>query len=171
MKTLGCCSVAVLVIQFQVLLAYADESAPAPDAPQPQLQPPPPSQPQPAPPINQVPDGQWVSTQQYGWIWIPYAQADTYISPAGSPYEYAYYPSIGWRWLYAPWVYGWGPLPHWGIYGPNHFAWYAHSWFTRPGYLGSYRGGYRGGGYARGGGLRGGTSEGAMRSGGRGGHR
>jgi len=94
-----------------------------------------------AAPVVEGTDGQWVSTQQYGWIWIPYAQADTYVSPVGSPYEHVCPPAVGWNWVYAPWVLSWGPEPYWGVYGRRRFGWYSHPWFVRPG---SYGVGYRG---------------------------
>jgi hypothetical protein len=74
--------------------------------------------------------GQWVYTNQYGWIWMPYSRDYTYVAPdGGMAYEYAYYPSAGWRWIYAPWILGWGPSPFWGRLGPVRFSWYAHPWF------------------------------------------
>jgi len=66
--------------------------------------------------------GQWVYTDQYGWVWIPYAREYTYVASEGYPYSYVYYPSYGWMWLYSPWVFGWGPGPYWGIYGPGYYA-------------------------------------------------
>jgi hypothetical protein len=125
------------------------------------------AQPQPvAPPAESV-EGQWVYSSQYGWVWIPYAQAYTYVTPAGAPYEYVYYPTYGWCWVYSPWVFGWGPMPYWGIYGRAHFAWYSHPWFARPVYRGGvYRGGvYRGGVY-HGGVYRGGVYHGGAYRGG-----
>jgi hypothetical protein len=77
-------------------------------------------------------DGQWVYTQQYGWIWLRYAREFTYITPEGYAYSYAYYPGNGWCWLYSPWVYGWGPAPNWGARGRGYFVWYARPWFARP---------------------------------------
>jgi hypothetical protein len=77
-------------------------------------------------------DGQWVNTQQYGWIWLRYARESTYITPESYAYSYVYYPGNGWCWLYSPWVYGWGPTPFWGVHGRRYFAWYAHPWFARP---------------------------------------
>ena len=77
-------------------------------------------------------DGQWVYTQQYGWVWLRYARESTYITPEGYAYSYAYYPGNGWCWLYSPWVYGWGPAPYWGVRGRGYFVWYAHPWFARP---------------------------------------
>src|SRR5262249_47385670 len=81
-------------------------------------------------PTAAPPSGQWVYTAQYGWVWMPYAQSYTYITPDGStPYEYVYWPGYGWRWALAPWVFGWGPRPHWGVYGITRFYWHAHPWF------------------------------------------
>ena len=102
-------------------------------------------------------------TDQYGWVWIPYAREYTYVATEGYPYSYCYYPSYGWMWLYSPWVFGWGPGPYWGVYGRGYFAWYAHPWFARPYYYprGGYNGGFRAGapvraGYYRGGAVGGG---------------
>ncbi|HEX7478478.1 MAG TPA: hypothetical protein VF331_11770 [Polyangiales bacterium] len=122
----------------------------------------------PAPPQG-VPAGQWVFTSQYGWIWAPYDQQYTAVPTNGEPYMFVYYPVVGWRWMAAPWVFGWGPRPYWGSWGVRRFAWYAHPWFRAPAYrgrsggYGGYRsssgasgyrgsGGYGGGGRARGGG-------------------
>jgi len=80
--------------------------------------------------VRVEPSGQWIYTSQYGWLWMPYAREYTYVSPDGGvAYEYAYYPRAGWRWVYAPWVLGWGPSPYWGYYGPRRYVWYAHPWF------------------------------------------
>lgn len=112
----------------------ADEPPPteAPPAPPPAEVPPAPpqAQAQPAP----VPPGQWVYTQQYGWIWMPYADAYTQVPPSGSgtPYAYVYYPAYGWTWLAAPWVWGIGPWPVFGVWGPVRFAWYSHGWWRYP---------------------------------------
>jgi len=94
--------------------------------------------------------GQWVYTNQYGWLWMPHGQQYTYI-PADAqvyPDQYVYYPAYGWRWIVAPWIYGYGPAPYWGLWGPRYFAWYAHPWFRVGGYWGW--GGYRGWGHYRG---------------------
>lgn len=103
--------------------------------------PPPPSVTPPAPPVQvqapvqtPPPRGQWVYTQQYGWIWMPYADNYTYV-PAdgyGAPYAYVYYPTYGWTWLVAPWIWGYGPWPYFGVYGPASFGWYGHSWWRYP---------------------------------------
>jgi hypothetical protein len=80
-----------------------------------------------------LPPGQWVFTQQYGWVWMPHEQRYTYVNDAGDlAFMYGYYPSMGWRWMASPWVLGYGPTPYWGHYGCVHFAWYGRPWF-RPG--------------------------------------
>ncbi len=79
------------------------------------------------------PPGQWVYTQQYGWIWMPYGDAYSYVPPdAGEPYEYVYYPSYGWTWVVAPWIWGYGPWPYFGAFGPAHFAWYGFGYWRTP---------------------------------------
>src|SRR5574341_214239 len=82
-----------------------------------------------------APAGQWVYTQQYGWIWMPYADAYTY-APAngyGVPYAYVYYPAYScWTWIAAPWVWGFGLWPFFGAFGPVRFAWYGHGWWRYP---------------------------------------
>jgi hypothetical protein len=72
-----------------------------------------------------------VYTNQYGWLFMPYAQSYTYV-PVDTEvaYMYVYDPSLGWTWLYAPWIFGFGPTPYWGSYGRVHFSWYAHPWFS-----------------------------------------
>jgi hypothetical protein len=90
------------------------------------------------------PAGQWVYTNQYGWLWMPYGQGYTYV-PADTqvfPDQYVYYPAYGWRWVVAPWVYGYGPSPYWGTLGTRSFVWYSRPWFRVGGYWGW--GGYRG---------------------------
>ena len=91
--------------------------------------PPPPAQPAPVepPPPN---GGQWIYTSQYGWLWMPYSRDYTYVNgDGGAAYEYVYYPNGGWRWVYAPWVLGWGPSPYWGRLGPRSYVWYSRPWF------------------------------------------
>jgi hypothetical protein len=91
-------------------------------------------------------NGQWVYTAQYGWVWMPYGAGYTYVSTdeASDPYMYVYYPSFGWRWLEAPWVFGWGPSPYWGSWGCGRFAWYSHPWFNSHEYRGSRHSRYGG---------------------------
>ncbi|MBS2029337.1 MAG: hypothetical protein JST54_15655 [Deltaproteobacteria bacterium] len=140
-----------------------DEQAAQPPEAEPEgLPPPPEAQPTPPPdaptavaaPAEAGPaapaTGQWVYTGQYGWVWMPYGQQYTYV-PADTqlyPYSYVYYPVYGWRWVVAPWVYGWGPAPYWGAWGPRYYVWYSRPWFHRGGYYGW--GGYHGWGEYRG---------------------
>ncbi|MGA9652706.1 MAG: hypothetical protein WBV96_02230, partial [Polyangia bacterium] len=44
---------------------------------------------------------------------MPYGGQYTYEGTASdaSPYSYVYYPSYGWMWLAAPWIWGWGVIP------------------------------------------------------------
>ncbi len=121
-------------------------AAPPANEPAPPQAPPPPPASSPAPPRAQalaapaVPPGQWVYTAQYGWIWMPYAAGYTYAPPGtGEPSMYVYYPAYGWTWVDAPWVWGLGPWPAFGVGGPVYFAWYGwggwrHRW--RPSHLG-----------------------------------
>ena len=94
------------------------------------------------------PPGQWVSTAQYGYVWMPYDQAYTYAPPAAGadPYMYMYSPAYGWRWLAAPWVFGIGPQPYFGRWGYARFGWYGHGWYGHPwyGYRAGYPAGYHG---------------------------
>lgn len=111
----------------------ADPTQPLPPPPD-TLPPPPPAQAQ-APAPQAAPAGQWVYTAQYGWVWMPYGDAYTYVPPSGygEPYEFVYAPVYGWTWVVAPWVWGWGPWPHFGTFGPGRFAWFGHGWWRNPG--------------------------------------
>lgn len=117
---------------------------PSPSAPVP-AQPPPASRvPAPAPatraPATARPaappseTGQWVYTQQYGWLWMAHGDAYWYAPPTGrgQPYAYAYRPDRGWTWVEAPWVWGLGPWPRFGTYGPSRFAWYKAGYWRTP---------------------------------------
>ena len=162
-----------------------DQEAPAtpeeparPAAPQPQALPPappaqPPAAPQAAAPqaqpraVQQAGTGQWVYTQQYGWIWAPYGDQYVYTpeetTGAVYPSEYVYAPAYGWTWLAAPWVWNWGPSVYFGIGGPRYYGWYGHGFYRhgggyyargpiyRGGYHGVIRGGYVGRGHFGGG--------------------
>jgi hypothetical protein len=137
------------------------EDTPAPQAAQPEQAPPPPPAeappaPQAQPPAPQaqapapapVPPGQWVYTQQYGWIWMPYADAYTSVPAGGSgtPYAFVYYPAFAvWTWVAAPWIWGVGPWPVFGVYGAVHFGWYGHGWWRYPSYWHYYGPAYAGG--------------------------
>lgn len=95
-----------------------------------------------------APAGQWVYTAQYGWAWMPFDKVYTYapVEVGGDPYMYAYYPAYGWRWLAAPWVFGIGPHPYFGVWGWHHYGWYGHGWYGHPwyGFHRGYPGGYHG---------------------------
>jgi hypothetical protein len=142
-----------------IVLAQADARQQAPDEradegadptpPPPEAVPAPPAQRPQAPGASQAPParaGQWVHTDQYGWIWMPYGDAYTYAPPDGygEPYAYVYAPAYGWTWLVAPWVWGFGPWPYFGVHGPFLFAWYGHGWWRSP-WRFHFAGGFRGG--------------------------
>jgi hypothetical protein len=117
----------------------AETAPPSTQAPS-ELPPSPPSEVPPEPPAQvqpppSTPPGQWVYTEQYGWIWMAYADSYMHVPPDGygQPYAYAYYPTYGWCWLAAPWVWGFGPWPSFGIFGPARFGWYGHGWWRNPG--------------------------------------
>lgn len=106
-----------------------------PDSPTPAWTPPPPAEAQVQPSQAQVPPGQWVYTQQYGWIWMPHGDAYTHAPASGwgEPSAYVYVPAYStWTWVAAPWVWGYGPWPVFGVFGPSRFAWYGHGWWRSP---------------------------------------
>lgn len=114
-----------------------DISAEAPAIAAPVAAPPPPmAVPAPAPVAAPVvvapaaPEGQWVYTRQYAWVYMPYAQNYTYVPADGHPQMFVFYPNYGWRWVVAPWIFGAGPAPYWGPHGYVRFAWYARPWFA-----------------------------------------
>src|SRR5215469_15499363 len=88
--------------------------------------PPEPTAPPQAERVNVPPvDGQWVYTAQYGWVWMPYAQQFVYLPVSGAPPQmFVFYPAFGWRWVVAPWVWGLGPQPYWGVHGVARFVWW-----------------------------------------------
>jgi outer membrane lipoprotein SlyB len=111
----------------------AQPSSPPPQqapAPPPNEIPPPPVQAQSSAPAS--PGGQWVHTQQYGWLWMSYGDQFNYAPADGDvcPYSYVYYPAVGWTWVVAPWIWGWGPMPYFGVYGGVHYRWFGHGWGT-----------------------------------------
>lgn len=99
-------------------------------SPAPKDPPPPPPAARPDPPKDDArqktsPAGQWVHTEQYGWVWMPYGNHYTYVPPDGGPPSmYVYYPDSGWCWVVAPWLWGWGPRPYFGLAGPYGYAWF-----------------------------------------------
>jgi hypothetical protein len=87
---------------------------------------------------------------------MPYGTQYTY-SPTTTgvyPSEYVYYPTYGWTWVTAPWVFGWGIQPFFGVYGPGHYGWYSraigYGGWRGYGYGRVYGAGYRGYGYGGG---------------------
>jgi hypothetical protein len=129
------------------VIAEAHDASPiAPPADLPRLQGPPPGTSPPPPPSPPPPQsGQWIETQQYGRVWMPYADDYTYLPPDGygEPYAYVYRPAVGWTWVVAPWIWGWGPWPLFGSYGPYHYGWYGRGYWRNPGrwhYAPAYRG-------------------------------
>jgi hypothetical protein len=80
-----------------------------------------------------VPSGQWVNTWQYGWVWMPYGAPYTAVY-GSQPVMYVYGPVFGWTWVAAPWVWGWGPWPYFGVAGYAHFCWYGHGPWHDPGW-------------------------------------
>jgi hypothetical protein len=111
--------------------AFAQEDIPPSDSQElPAAEPP--TQPPPAPATPSLeapaPAGQWVYTEQYGWIWMPYDAAYTRAPSDGEPYMFVYGPELGWTWVAAPWVWGWGPIPYFGVYGGVRFSWWGHGW-------------------------------------------
>jgi len=109
-------------------------SAPAETPPAPPAKPPAPPPKARAADAQTAPSGQWVYTQQYGWVWMPHGDAYSYVPPDGygEPYEYVYYPAYGWTWVVAPWIWGFGPWPYFGVFGPAHFGWFGHGWWRSP---------------------------------------
>lgn len=120
-----------------------------PPAPAPRDAPPPPPALRPDPPVvaptprpvepRREASGQWVYTDQYGWVWMPYGSGFTHVPPdGGTPSMYVYYPEMGWTWVVAPWLWGWGPRPYFGVVGPRFFGW----WGVGLGHWYGFRGGW-----------------------------
>lgn len=144
----------------------ASEQAPAkPAVPEPKTPPPPPPADPPKPPARSdqtasEKGGQWVYTEQYGWVWMPYGDRYTHLPPDGSvPHMYVYEQEAGWCWVAAPWLWGWGPMPYFGVFGPRYYTWFGvglgHWYGFRPHYAYRSWGGPRywhGGGWSHWGG-------------------
>jgi hypothetical protein len=108
-----------------------------PPPPPSQIPEPPASRPQ--PPDEQLPAGQWVYTEQYGWVWMPKGNTFTHVpADGGTPHMYLYYPDNGWCWVVAPWIWGWGPRPYFGLLGPFGFSWWGHGFGHWYGFEGRY---------------------------------
>jgi hypothetical protein len=159
----------------------AQPPAPPPAPPPVQLQ----AQPQQPAPAPQSATGQWVYTQQYGWVWAPYGDQYVYTPNTESAYpsEYVYTPAYGWSWIVAPWIWGWGPRVYFSV-GPRYYGWFHRPHFVGRGFIGrgavvhgfhgfrgGIRGGFGGGGHFSGGHFSGGHSGGGHFGGGHsGGH-
>lgn len=124
-----------------------------PPPPPPRARPQPPSEPEEASPQHESSAGQWVYTDQYGWVWMPYGDEFTNVPPGGStPNMYVYYPEGGWCWVIAPWLWGWGSMPYFGLLGPRYFGWYGHGLGHWYGFADRYgHRGWSGRGYSSGG--------------------
>jgi hypothetical protein len=132
--------------------APPSEAAPVqPPAPQPTGQPPAPAVK--APPVQAQPaqanaTGQWVYTQQYGWLWLPhgdqYVYTPTITTGTVYPSEYVYRPAYGWTWLAAPWVWERGPRLYFGVGGLRHHGWLHGRGYVGHGVIGGFHGGIRG---------------------------
>lgn len=141
--------------------AAVEPSGPPPSAippPPPQMAPPPAAAPvQPLPTPRPAGTGQWVFTEQYGWVWMPYGSNYTYVpTDGGTPSMYVYYPEAGWCWVVAPWLWGLGPRPYFSVGGPNYFVWFGVGLGHWYGFASPYRHwGWPGRAYWHGGGWRG----------------
>jgi len=124
-------------VQPQEPVQTQDAEPPSTLPPPPETAPPPPpaevsAPPEPtAPPqaerVNVPPtDGQWVYTAQYGWVWMPFGSQFIHVPPGGPPLMFVFYPPVGWRWVVAPWLWGLGTQPYWGVHGINGFPWWGH---------------------------------------------
>ncbi len=88
--------------------------APPPYGRVPYAAPPPPT---PAPPAYTR--GEWVHTDESGWLWVP-SGAMT-VEDEGVPYAYMYTPAYGWSWYFSPW----------GAGAYYRGAWVRHPWHPR----------------------------------------
>lgn len=79
-----------------------------------------------APQAGVAAQGEWVYTDQYGWVWVPAGSSTTLVGE--DPYAYLYTPAYGWAWFASPWGVGpfyrggWGWGPRWG------YAYAPHAW-------------------------------------------
>jgi hypothetical protein len=85
-----------------------------------------------------APAGQWVFTSQYGWVWMPHGNSFTFLPANGAtPNMFVFYPAVGWSWVVAPWVWGWGAMPWFGFAGWGGYPWWGSGFgrwygFARP---------------------------------------
>jgi hypothetical protein len=70
---------------------------------------------------------------------MPYGDTYTHVPPdGGTPSMYVYYPEAGWCWVVAPWLWGWGPMPYFGLFGPRYYGWYGVGFGHWYGFAGPY---------------------------------
>jgi hypothetical protein len=103
-----CCGLALLTATSVHAQTVGEPTSPPMQAP-----PPPPDEPPPPPeggaqpvaPPEDTSGGQWIDTEQYGWVYAP--DGDQYSAEAATteetPYQYVYVPASGWAWINAPW--------------------------------------------------------------------
>jgi hypothetical protein len=98
------------------------QSAPPDDA----SEQPAPAPPTAAPSAGAQAQGQWVDTDQYGWVWVPAASEAVEVN--AQPYAYLYAPAFGWSWFVSPWgvgPYRAGPWIHAGVRAPYYHPYVA----------------------------------------------
>lgn len=101
--------------------------------------PPPPEASKEQPAAQGLPAGQWVFTGQYGWVWMPFSDHFVHVpGGGGTPVMYVYYNPVGWRWVVAPWLWGCGPMPYFGVHGPLRFLWWGRGYGQWFGFSGVY---------------------------------
>lgn len=148
-------ALAVAPVRAQEAPAPPAQEAPPPPAqaepptPTPKNPPPPPPRERPAPPTTAPgtdaardrDGGQWVYTDQHGWVWMPYGEDCIHESDGGGPpHMYLYVQDAGWCWVLAPWLWGWGPQPWFGPLGWRGYVW----WGVGVGHWHGFRGHSRG---------------------------
>jgi hypothetical protein len=99
------------------------------------------------------PAGQWVFTSQYGWVWMPHGNSFTFLPANGAaPNMFVFYPAVGWSWVVAPWVWGWGAMPWFGFAGWGGYPWWGSGFGRWYGFARPYAyAGWNGGRYWHGG--------------------
>ena len=83
---------------------------------QPYVAPPPPTPPPPG-----YTRGEWIHTEDLGWLWVP-GESST-VTYDDVPYAYMYTPSYGWTWYVSPWGVGAYYRGGWARH-----PWHPHGW-------------------------------------------
>jgi hypothetical protein len=69
---------------------------------------------------------------------MAYGNDYSFVPKDGSaPDMYVYYPSVGWCWVIAPWIWGLGPMPYFGARGPR-FPWWGRGYGRWYGFRAGY---------------------------------